>query len=257
MAGAVLTLVTLLGSCSSTGDQAGSEPTRTPPADPVARFQELAELKDSATFHVIYSLKTGYDVDEEEFAWLQDGQRVRWDYVNTSKGHIGGRSSIDDGVGSGLTCVWATLEDNATADVRCSPGAYGWGLELDIGSALGGFFLFPWFAKSMEFRGYGEVLGVEVECFGTERRDFAGHICQSSEGVPMEIESEVRTGGQVHRYQFTAIEVRPPPGPAELLTPIIPDAPLGTEQDLRGVPLAELALPAMPIVEEFLGDVSE
>ena len=256
------------------GGSSDDVPTRVPPADPVARFEELAKLEQAASFHVIYQLDTNYDVGEDEFAWLQDAGRVRWDDVS-SNDRLSGESTIDDGTGSGISCIWITMADNTAADVICSPGPGGWDFQRD--RALNDYFRYP---GLVEFRGYRSVLEIEVECFGITIANMTGRICLSAEGVPLEVEAVVGLASDSTKYFFRAVEIRPPPTEAELLTPIIPDVPLRKEPELRfpdiltvtptpsasalgdaqrweGIALAELVLPDMPIVEEFLSHASQ
>lgn len=271
----VLILALLLAACDDGGAPSESVPTRSPPADAAARFQELSELKNAAAFHVIYELDTGSDIEEHEFAWLQDAKRMRWDDISIpSRGTLVGTMTIDDGAGSGITCDWATL-DGKTARIVCSPGARAGNLWY-MDEALNGYFRNP--PDLMEFRGYGSVLGTATECFGVATTYLAGHICLSSEGVPLEIDSSVGSY-RANRYSLAAIDIRSPPSEAELLTPVIPEARLGVNWEELGFPSSEtpsaghitgredevwkdiavvdLVLPDMPIIEDFFSEVEK
>ncbi len=253
VASLALALALLLAACDDDGGAPPeSSPTRTPPADPAARFQELEALRKAASFHIIYDEDRGFS-GSEEFAWSQDGKRVRWEEVNTGEDALGGLSSIDDGTGSGLTCSWVTKKDWTAAQVGCDdvPRSEGmWILDRQVnGPSV--------FQESVEFAGFGMVLDMEVECFTATslNRDTRG-ICYSTEGMPLRIVSAVR-GGADYGIALMAKEIRPPPSEEELLTPIIPDASLGRDSARREIPLDDLVLPDMPIIEDFFSEAEE
>ncbi len=253
-----LALALLLAACDDGGGPPPqSVPTRTPPADPAGRFQELEELRKAASFHIIYDRDMGDSPYKLEFAWLQDGERVRWVRSNTLEDALAGMSSIDDGAGSGLTCIWVTEKDWETAEVSCRPIARGYDmatLDLELNGPSGELALV--LEEEVEFVGFRTVLDREVECFeatsGILSKD-SRTICYTAEGLPLEIESLVRRGGGTPLL-LTAKEIRPPPSDEEVLTPIIPDAPLGQAAARREIPLDDLVLPSMPIIEDFFSE---
>ena len=256
-----LGLATFVAACAQGDGPSENLPTRTQPADPAGRFQELERLRKAARFHVVYDMDFGFRDYRAQFAWLQDGNVVQWVESNTYKDALGGTASIDDGVGSGLTCGWVTKKGWDRAEVSCEGVPRGVdmraldeqlnGLSGELGDALG---------EEVDFVGYRTVLGVEVECFtaifGILVKDTRS-ICYSAEGLPLEIESVVGVGGTRAPIRLTAVEARSPPTEAELLAPIILDAPLGQDVTLREIPLHDLVLPSLPIVEEFFSEMGQ
>ena len=257
----VVGMAIFLPACTEGGGASDSVRTPTPPADPAARFQELEQLRKAATFHVIYDMDLGLPAYKAQFAWLQDGKRVQWVDSNTYKDGLAGMSSIDEGSGNGLTCGWVTKQGWDKAEVSCRGVPRGFdmrildeqlnGLSGELGQALN---------EEVDFSGFRTILGVEAECFtatfGILVKD-SRSICYSVEGVPLEIESVVGVGGSRAPIRLTAKEIRPQPSDAELLTPIIPDAPLGQEVTLREIPLDDLVLPSLPIIQDFLGGAGQ
>jgi hypothetical protein len=221
----------------------------------------LEQLRKAATFYVIYDMDLGIPAYRAQFAWLQDGKRVQWVESNTYEDALGGTSSIDDGSGNGLTCLWVTKKGWDKAEVSCEGVPRGVGMRIldeqlngitgELGQVLG---------EEVEFVGFRKVLDVQVECFratfGILIKDTRS-ICYSAEGLPLEIGSAVGTGYSRAWIALTAIQIRQPPTEAELLTPVIPKAPLGQEVARRDIPLEDLVLPSLPIVDDFLSEAGQ
>ncbi len=241
----VAALTPALAACGSgTPGDRDSATSLPPPANAQERFKELAGLHEKASFHLIYDLDRHVGDDRGQFSWMQSGEQIRWDEVWTRDGNLFGTSFLQSN-GLDLACDWLVKQGATAADLACSRT-----LGLDGESTyilLEEFFSAP---SIVSFDRYQTWLGVLAECYRFGPGPF-GVVCLTSDGIPLSVHATSESSpGRGITYSLAALEIRPLPTDADLHAPlaagIVPDAPY------RTLPLDEVTLPSIPLVEEFL-----